>query len=79
MKIRKSGIIGFQEKCPALVSYGVDGNVNFEACRAVCQDGADVVLEEVPDVGELHDVARLLGKPELVEFNEEVAVEFVSL
>ena len=60
-------------------SHGVDGNVDPQADLWVREGGADVVLEEVPDAVELHDVGRLLAQPELVELDEEVAVQVVEV
>ena len=60
-------------------SDGVDGHVDPKAHLRVCQTGPDVVLEEVPDAVELHDVGGLLAEPELVELDEEVAVQVVEV
>lgn len=60
-------------------SDSVDGNVDLEAGVGVRQEYADVVLEEVSDPVELHDVPRLLAEPELVELDEEEGVEVVEV
>ena len=60
-------------------SDGVHGHVDLEAHLGVREDRPDVVLEEVPDAVELHDVGGLLAQPELVELHEEVAVQVVEV
>ena len=62
-----------------LPSHRVDCDVDLEAGGGVPQECADVVLEEVSDPVELHDVARFLVEPELVELDEEVAVKVVEV
>ena len=62
-----------------LTSDGVDGHVDPKAHVRVGEGGPDVILEEVPDAVELHDVGGLLAQPELVELDEEVAVQVVEV
>jgi hypothetical protein len=62
-----------------LPSHRVDRDVDLEAGGFVSEESAHVVLEEVSDPVELHDVARLLVEPELVELDEEVAVKVVEV
>jgi hypothetical protein len=59
-------------------SHRVDGHVDLEARVRVGQHCPHIVLKEIPDPVELHDVPRLLAQPELVELNKEVAVEVVE-
>ena len=60
-------------------SHRVHRNLDLQAGGGVFQKGSDVVFEEISDAVELHDVARLLAQPELVELDEEVAVEVVEV
>ncbi len=62
-----------------LPSHRVYRDVDLEAGGFVSEESAHVVLEEVSDPVELHDVARLLVEPELVELDEEVAVKVVEV
>ena len=59
---------------PNLVSYTelhrVNLNVHFEASSGVRELRPDVVLKQVSDSVELHDVLGLALQPELVKFNE---------
>ena len=57
----------------------VDGEVDFEQSRTVGQDDAQTRLEQVADAAEVHDGGRLLRQPQLVEFEEQMAVEAVEV
>lgn len=62
-----------------LVSHGVHRDVDPEDRGGVAKHRADVVLEQVSDPVKLHHVSGLLAQPELVELDEEVAVEVVEV
>ena len=50
----------------------VDLNVHSELSPGIGQLTAQVVLKDVPNPVELHDVPRLALQPELVELDEQV-------
>lgn len=58
---------------------GIDDGVDPEDSSAVGQEGADVVLKQVPDPVELHHRLWLLLQPKLVKLHVEVRVKVVKV
>ncbi|KAL3205074.1 hypothetical protein MRX96_011389 [Rhipicephalus microplus] len=57
----------------------LDGQAELEEAVVPLEHLHQPVLELIPDAVELHDVGRLLGQPELVELEEDVAVRPVEV
>lgn len=54
-------------------------NIDLETRTQVTQLIPDIVLKQVSDPVELHDVSRLALEPELVKLYEEVAEEVMKV
>ena len=49
-------------------------NVDFEASPEILELGSDVILKEISDSIELHNVSGLTLQPEFVKFNEQITI-----
>lgn len=64
---------------PPPPSHGVYRYLDLKARGRIGQHCPDVVLKEIPDPVELHDIPGLGAEPELVKLNEEVRVEVMKM
>lgn len=63
----------------ATLSDRVHRNVDLEASPRIGQQVPDVVLEEIPNAVELHDVLGLFTQPKPIELDEQITVEVMEM
>ena len=62
-----------------MTSHGVDSDIYPEASWLVPQQGSNVILKQISDAVEFHDVTRFLAQPKLVKFYEKVTVKMMEM